>query len=465
MHLLRVMFIAAVFSSAALAETPEVFPLGQVIPKVECSANTKQSYALYLPSTYRKEIRHPVLFIFEPAARGPLPVRIIHEAAEKYGYILIASNNSRNGPFAPELEAAEAMWKDALSRFSIDPKRMYLAGFSGGARAAITFATACKGCIAGVAASGAGFPIGIEPKSANYFALFSAIGNEDFNFPEILELEPKLQAAGFTYHVRRFDGFHQWAPSEVWFEAFQWFDLQAMKSGALPENQTLIDDALKHSLQKAQQLSDEQKPYEAWRLYRQIVADFSGLSDVSKAKQTADTLSKLKEVKEAEKREHADADLQANLTAEIWQKISRLGDNPAEQQTNLRQLHNSLADLRRRADNEKDAQHAVVKRALNQEVVHAFETGSHYLDSKDYRNALVLYDVIVSIAKQAPGAHLQKARAYAGLNDSKQALEELRLAVRDGLLDPASLDQPEFAFLRASPEFKSILASVPPSNQ
>jgi dienelactone hydrolase len=459
------MLMAALLSSVALAEAPEVFPLGKVIPKVECAANNRQSYALYLPTTYRKEIRHPLLFIFEPAARGPLPVRIMHEAAEKYGYILIASNNSRNGPFAPELEAAEAMWKDALSRFSIDPKRMYLAGFSGGARAAITFATACKGCIAGVAASGAGFPPGIEPKSANYFALFSAIGNDDFNFPEILELEPRLRSAELTFHVRRFDGVHQWAPSDVWLEAFQWFDLQAMKSGALQKNAAAINESLRTAQDRARQLESANKPFEALRLYRQIAADYTNLADVSEAKQRADTLTKLKEVRDAEKREHQDADLQAKLTAQIWQKLETLIENPAEEQANLRDLHSSLSDLRRRVDNEEDPQRSVVKRALNQEIVHAFETGGHFLDRKDYRNALIYYDVIVSVAKQAPGAHLQKARAHAGLNDKKQALEELHLAVRDGLTDPASLDQPEFASLRDNPEFKSILDSVPPSKQ
>ncbi len=55
------------------------------------------------------------------------------------------------------------MWADLVSRFSINLKRMYTAGFSGGARIAMKVAMD-SGQIAGVIASSAGFPPGAPPQ-------------------------------------------------------------------------------------------------------------------------------------------------------------------------------------------------------------------------------------------------------------------------------------------------------------
>ena len=78
---------------------------GVVIPRVACIDHPEQSYALYLPSNYSPESKWPIVYIFDPGARGNMPVMLAKEAAEKFGYILMGSNNSRNGEPKPELDA------------------------------------------------------------------------------------------------------------------------------------------------------------------------------------------------------------------------------------------------------------------------------------------------------------------------------------------------------------------------
>jgi len=73
-------------------------PKGEVIDTVRCDHKPEQSYALYIPSTYIDSLPTPVIYIFEPGARGKLPVNLYHDIADKYGFILACSNNSRNGP-------------------------------------------------------------------------------------------------------------------------------------------------------------------------------------------------------------------------------------------------------------------------------------------------------------------------------------------------------------------------------
>ena len=193
---------------------------------VQCADDPAQSYALYLPSTYSPERTWSLLLAFHPAARGRLMVEKFQAAAEQYGYIVAASNNSRNGPYAVSSAAAQAMSADVGRRFSIDPQRVYLAGMSGGARVAMGIALA-KNNIAGVIASSAGYPDS-QPRDSVPFAVFSTAGTEDFNYLEMRLLDRKLSSPHF---LAVFEGGHTLPPDDVAFDALEWMELQAMQSG------------------------------------------------------------------------------------------------------------------------------------------------------------------------------------------------------------------------------------------
>ncbi|MCP5055033.1 MAG: hypothetical protein GY940_48150, partial [bacterium] len=142
----------------------ENFEKGTIIPRVVCSDEPDQSYVLYLPSTYSAEHQWPILYCFEPAARGQLPVKLFRAAAEKYGYIVVCSNNSRNGPWEPISRAATAMWKDTLKRFRIDESRVSATGPSGGSRVASHFQYIIHRPIAGVIGCGAALSSTVKPE-------------------------------------------------------------------------------------------------------------------------------------------------------------------------------------------------------------------------------------------------------------------------------------------------------------
>src|ERR1043165_9117236 len=99
-HLFALIILTAGSAAAAHAggDTP---PVGRVLEKVPVGRDATQSYALYLPAAYTPARKYPVLYFFDPGARGAVPVERFKEAAEKYGYILVGSNNSRNGPGVP----------------------------------------------------------------------------------------------------------------------------------------------------------------------------------------------------------------------------------------------------------------------------------------------------------------------------------------------------------------------------
>src|SRR6185503_15590113 len=132
--------LAKVFTALAFAGSLVVggqqaqFPQDEIIEKVACIANPEQSYALFLPPGYTPENKWPILYAFDPVARGSVPVKLFQDAAKEFGFILVGSNNSRNGI---ELNAiVETLWSDTHQRFTLDERRVYTTGFSGGARVA-----------------------------------------------------------------------------------------------------------------------------------------------------------------------------------------------------------------------------------------------------------------------------------------------------------------------------------------
>src|SRR5262249_12905789 len=135
---------------------------------------------------------------------------------------LMASNNSRNGPFRAGIEAFLAMLADALRRFPVDPTRMYSAGLSGGARAAGVVGFSCNHCIRAVIACGAGLPDGLTTENiAQLPAYVFTVGKYDFNYFDVADAAKQLPRAP---RIAVFDGSHQWPPPEVAGEALAWLD-------------------------------------------------------------------------------------------------------------------------------------------------------------------------------------------------------------------------------------------------
>ncbi|MBW4891174.1 hypothetical protein KXQ82_15720 [Mucilaginibacter sp. HMF5004] len=182
------------------------------IDTIKCDADTLQSYCVYVPSQYSKVPKLPVIFLFDPAARGRLPVVLFKPIAEELGIIVIASNNSRNGPFNLSLQAADAMFTDAFKKYHINESEIYLGGFSGGARVAISIAQNSP-TIAGVIACSAGFSNIPEKKLPWYFT--GIAGLQDFNYIEMQQAHLTLDSLQTDNNLIFFNGPHRWPPEGI----------------------------------------------------------------------------------------------------------------------------------------------------------------------------------------------------------------------------------------------------------
>jgi len=432
------------------------FHAGAVIPKVTCIADPGESYALYLPSGYSPSRKWPIIYLFDPGARGRVAVEVVREAAEKYGYIVAASNNSRNGAQGGSTEAANAMWRDTQGRFPIDERRRYVAGMSGGARVATSIAIACKSCVAGVIANAAGFPTGTAPTRAMKFAYFAAVGNADFNYAEFVELRRTLDAVGARYHIRVFEGQHGWAPAEVWLEALEWMDLQAMIAGSLAHDESRIAASLRDTLARAQAFEEKKDVLAAYREYDSAVRDFGGLADLSVPKARLRELQKSKQLKSAEKREASEIEEQDRIEAGPSAQMEKIPSGDLST-LELSELRGSFADLKRQVASSSPTL-LVPRRALSGLVVQAYESGQSCVERKDYRAALLYFDLAAAGSANSGWAHFQRARVYALSSKEKDMLAELRLSSKEGFHDAEALDAAEFQPYSKDPEFQALAA-------
>ena len=219
---------ARVLALLLLASLPlaadEAFPLGQVVECLPSLRDPAQSYALYLPSGYVTGKRWPILYAFDPRGRGVNPVLLFREAAETHGWIVVGSNNSRNGPWKDIYEAVWALWEDTHARLRIDDARVFAAGFSGGARVATGLGRILSIRPAGVIACGAGLAEWLEPADIAGIPWFGTAGKEDFNLKEMRGLERDLKRLDSPCLLRVFAGGHSWPPAALALEAADWLE-------------------------------------------------------------------------------------------------------------------------------------------------------------------------------------------------------------------------------------------------
>ena len=136
----KIFLLLALVTNTHVFAQADGYPLGQVIESVPVREQAGESFALYLPAAFKSDEASPVVFVFDPVGNGPNGLQGFLEAAETYGYILVCSNNSRNGPYDRNFEIAGRLFDQVLTEFAIDPDRIYTSGFSGGSRLASAIA-------------------------------------------------------------------------------------------------------------------------------------------------------------------------------------------------------------------------------------------------------------------------------------------------------------------------------------
>jgi predicted esterase len=439
------------------------FVTGHVIGDVHSATAPDQRFTLYLPPGFDPNRPTPILYLMDPRGRGRVPARLFREAAERYGYILISSENmASDGPMEPNLHALHAMIEDTQRWFTIAPGRAYLVGFSGTARMASLLAQHRPGEFAGFIGVGAGFHPDVRPSLTTPFLYFGAVGDVDYNFHEVEMLGHSLASLGLPYRLETFPGDHSWLTPELATRAVEWFELRAMAAGTRPRDAALIETWWERDDAIARQRIGEGRILDGARQYAAMARDFEGLRETAGVKRAAESIGSSPAA-----RAQLKSRLAATKRSDFWvedamQAIADAfppGDDAPV--VNLQELAVSLelAPMRRTAAGRDREASLEAQRRLNQlEVQLGFYLPEEALARDEWARADYYLSLAVQIDETWPVTWYMKAQTYAALELPGQAIASLRRAIDVGFRD-LRLVEADGAFrkLRGDPAYAAVL--------
>jgi len=333
---------------------------GTLVEHVSCPTDPSQTYTLYLPSTYTATRKWPLLLVFDPGGRAARAAEVFREAAERFGWIVAASENSRNGPWEPTLRAINAMWPALLGGYAVDEGRVYAAGHSGGATVAWLLAQQTGG-ITGVIVSGQPSPQS-EPGKAKPFAWFGMAGHTDFNLMEVKKIDDQLARSSNPHRMEFFDGGHQWPPSDLVTRALGWMEMIAMNDGRRTRDQDLARTLLGEDMARARTLEERSLYTEAWRSYSAIAMSYKKLIDVSEADRRRGSLENDERFKAARKAEDRADRRERDQAVALGRVLNRLTEEEVPLAAELRSRLN--LDALAKASREEGYDGASASRSL-----------------------------------------------------------------------------------------------------
>ena len=448
----------AVTAVAAGDVSPPPIP-GTIVEGLECAADPSQTYSLYLPSGYDTKRKWPVLLVFDPRGRSVTAAELFRAGAEQHGWIIVSSNDTRSDVgMEPNRRAVNGLWPEIHRRYSIDPDRIYAAGFSGTVYLAFMMGKETGGVAGIVAVGGRDFPRAYEQTE---FAVWGAAGDADFNNREMRMVSDGLTRQGNPNRFEDFRGGHSWMPPEMAARAMEWLEVQAIRRGLRPGDDELVRTGLVRDLDRAEQLIVEGRQLEAQRMYTSIARDYVGLADVSLASSRAAELAGQPEVKRQRKLEERWDAYERRYLEQMQQvfQVFHQGERAESPDRLVREL--GIDELQRRAD--RDGAEGLTAQRL---LASVFVTTSFYMtrellgEGRPDHAASVL-GVACSIREDDPVVWYNRGCALSLAGRRKDALAALTRAVELGFDDLELMGgDPDLEALRTTDGFKSLLEAL-----
>jgi hypothetical protein len=414
---------------------------GTVTDSVEVSGAAGETYALYLPGRYTEQRAFPVVFVFDPAARGKTAITPFIPAAEKYDYILIGSNNTRNGPYEVNFKVAERLFTHSLNAYSIMPRRIYTAGFSGGARLAATIAI-LSGAIEGVIGCGAGFAgFPYLPSARDHYSYAGLVGHLDMNYAEVTGLPQWLEATGIPVEIFTFEGGHSWPPAEDLLRAFDWLQLEAMKKGMIPKDEAEILRAFSENYRRTRSHESNTDLYTSVRKYEQILRNYGPFLELDTLRLRVDSLKEIKAYKKEERAYMLARQLEDTLSAQyqkrFYRELEQAGttDEFKWWQRQLRVLRENFLQ------SEQPERKHIGERLRSQLLAITVETFDAQVAGGQPEKALYCAGLFGQIDPENAYIHFKFAKGFARLNMPDPATEHLIRALECGWDDKGALEK------------------------
>lgn len=409
-----------ILAATLIAQEPQ---RGALVENVVTTTDGAQTYTLYLPTSYDRARKHPLLFVFDPRERGTMAAGIFRDGAERFGWVVISSNGTRSDDDGEANDRAVRALVGELSRYSVDRKRVYAAGFSG--TAVLAWGVGARtGALAGVIGVG-GRLVSVLPPSQFSFAHYGFAGETDFNNREMRLIDAKLTESGKVPHrFEEFAGAHRWITPALAADAIEWLEVVTGKG----------DTAVYVTEQMARGATWERagKPLAALRHYRELARTFS-----SEAAGAAVARLEAEPATQAAVRDEEKWDaFEARTIREITSALPRLYERARQEGTALTSVQIAqemrVPELKRRArrtGTEGLAARRLLEAIYSQTSAYIIE---HLVARKEHSLAAATLGVAAGIHQDRWYPWLRLSEVYRMAGQPKRAREALAQAVARG---------------------------------
>ncbi|MGB5323682.1 hypothetical protein [Lutimonas sp.] len=427
---MRVYFIILfLFCCNNLFPQGDRFRKGEVIDTIWVDKKFGESFSFYMPKSYEPSLPTPVIFIFEPMARGRTGIDPFIATADTYGYLLVCSNNTKNGPFEQNYPIIDRLFAKVFTSLKLDPKRVYTSGFSGGGRLASSVALKTNQ-IQGVVSCGAAFTVnsGGLPTTQS-FSYATIIGAQDMNYYELTFTHKYLTKTKLPYEVFTPDINHRWPTRDQILMAFDWMQLEAYKNLLLPADSAITKRIYNKYYHQAQIEEKDKRLLAASNEYRRILNNFKRYYQMDTIQEKLNNLEQSKAYKSEKKKDEVLLETELALTDELF---DRFNTDINKKSYNLGWWENRIEKLKKKLESDSYMEQTMYKRLLYKLFAHGIETANYDTSIKNIEQKMFCYDICMLIYPAYALPYIKQIENAVALGKSDLAIDYLEKLLNTG---------------------------------
>tara|TARA_R110002051_G_scaffold56554_2_gene105239 strand:+ start:15460 stop:16872 length:1413 start_codon:yes stop_codon:yes gene_type:complete len=301
----KILFLAFILLSCSGFSQELRLLKGAITENIVVNDSLKETYSLYLPSTFNLGQPLPVIFVFDLKGKGKASMSMLMQAAEKENYILASSDYVNDSlSISANVLIANRMFNAVINTVPIAKNRTYTAGFGSGAMFASLLPTFIKE-IKGVVSIGATVGNVEILNSKQSFHFIGIVSRSDYNFRTMLTTRFILNKLKFINQLLVFDNDRILPDTETIANAFRMLTLTSMAKGDVLRNDSLITDSYSKFFKNANTFVSNDKPILATYQMLDMEKVFNPLIDIDSLKTSQKVLRRSMAYKKANRSQNS----------------------------------------------------------------------------------------------------------------------------------------------------------------
>ncbi len=211
--------------------------------------DTNNSFSIYLPKAFDMHKSWPILFGFDSSVKASHITHLYKEAAEKNGYIIVASNFSEGSKDKEKTDYVISLMNHVFSLFPIQKNRVYVTAIKKDTKLVSLLPVLYSNDIFGVITIGDSYYYDSSIKIKNSFSHLGIVNINNFRYKDLLSNKNYLKRKDVQADVFVYEGKSELPTSNIFTKALSTFTLHAMGNKRMPKDSIWIQNLFQSDLE------------------------------------------------------------------------------------------------------------------------------------------------------------------------------------------------------------------------